>query len=224
MSYNTNRDKDSLVEREIAKFLDKNLYANDLLFSKSNRTDGKKEQIDGSDIVVSTADGKLDDAIVDEKVAARYANTDLNTFALELSFIGKQNNVHVGWFIDESKTTQYYLLGWITDADIPYNPKTKRYDTDLIREDNINSMDWVLVSRQAIVEFLNEKGYDHAMLSELSNSIRQRGYVKTKDFVNEVAMRYSDRYAEKPINILLTKDTYIKLSDYHGTITISKSK
>ena len=80
-----NRSKDSNVEREIAKFLDEHLYSNKGIFKEFARTDGKEEQIKGSDLILSTSDRKLDRVVVDEKVASRYANTALNTFSLELS-------------------------------------------------------------------------------------------------------------------------------------------
>ena len=83
----SNRENDAHVEREIAKFLDEHLYSNKEIFKEFVRTDGRDEQISGSDLILSTSDGKLDRVVVDEKVAARYANTNLNSFALELSFI-----------------------------------------------------------------------------------------------------------------------------------------
>jgi ABC-type ATPase involved in cell division len=218
-----NRANDSKVEREISKFLDENLYSNKEIFKEFARTDGKDEQIKGSDLILSTSDGKLDRVVVDEKVAARYANTGLKTFSLELSFIGRDGKRKNGWFTDYSKKTEYYLLGWINKAEIPYNKETERYETDLITKDNIKSLDWALVSRQKIMKFLEKKGWTLDRLALQDNKIRENGGVRTKEFINEVSFRYSDGYVEKPINILLEKSSYIEISDYHGTIEI-KSK
>lgn len=215
-----NRKNDMSVEREIAKFLDKHLYSDKSIFKSTNRTDTLNEQLQGSDILVSTTDSKLTDAVVDEKVASRYANKNLNTFSLELSFIGRNGNVMPGWFLDEKKTTQYYMLGWINHADIPYNSSKNRYETDLITEDNIKILDWALVSRERIIKELESKGYTLEQLSKIDKAIRNRGYVKTKDFVNGVSFRYSDSYIEQPINILLKKQTYQEIADYSGTINI----
>ena len=219
-----NRLNDSKVEREISKFLDENLYSNKDIFKEFARTDGKDEQIKGSDLILSTSDGKLDRVVVDEKVAARYANTDLNSFALELSFIGKDGTRRNGWFTDYSKKTEYYLLGWINKAEIPYNEEDKRYDTNLITKDNIKSLDWALVSRQKIMKFLEKKGWTLDRLALQDNKIRENGKVKTKEFINGISFRYSDSYVEKPINILLEKSSYIEISDYHGTIEIKPQK
>jgi ABC-type lipoprotein export system ATPase subunit len=216
-----NRANDSNVEREIAKFLDYNLYSNKDLFKEFVRTDEKDEQIKGSDLILSTSDGKLDRVVVDEKVAARFANTNLNSFALELSFIGRDGKRKSGWFTDYTKKTEYYLLGWINKADIPYDEENKRYDTNSITKDNIKNLDWVLVSRQKIMKFLEKKGWTLDRLALQDNKIRENGGVKTKEFINDVSFRYSDAYVEKPINILLQKESYIEISDYHGNIEIS---
>lgn len=216
-----NRANDSNVEREIAKFLDENLYSNKDLFKEFVRTDDKDEQISGSDLILSTSDGKLDRVVVDEKVAARFANTSLNSFALELSFIGRDGKRKSGWFTDYTKKTEYYLLGWINKADIPYDEEDKRYDTNSITKENIKNLDWVLVSRQKIMKFLEKKGWTLDRLALQDNKIRENGGVKTKEFINGVSFRYSDGYIEKPINILLERESYVGISDYHGTIEIS---
>ena len=213
-----NREKDSIVEREIAKFIDTHLYENKELFKEYARTDGKEEQINGSDVVLSTSDGKLNRVVVDEKVAARYANSGLGTFTLELSFIGRNGNKKCGWFIDNTKTTQYYLFGWLNKVDIPYNEKTKRWETDLINSENIKELEWCLVSKDKILKFLEKKGWTIEKLAKQDEAIRKKGYVKTKEFIDDVAFRYSDAYIEKPINIMLKKETYLKLSNYKGII------
>ena len=216
-----NRANDSKVEREIAKFLDENLYSNKEIFKEFARTDSKDEQIKGSDLILSTSDGKLDRVVVDEKVAARYANTNLNTFSLELSYIGKDGKRKCGWLTDNTNKTEYYLLGWINKADIPYDEINKRYDTNSITKDSIKSFDWVLVSKQKIMKCLEEKGWTLDRLSSQDKKIRENGGVKTKEFINGVSFRYSDIYVEKPINVLLEKETYFEISDYHGNINIS---
>ena len=79
-------------------------------------------------------------------------------------------------------------------------------------------MEWALVSRRKIQKFLEDKGWTLEKLSRQDEKIRENGSVATKDFIDDISFRYSGGYIEKPINILLKKETYIKLSDYHGTI------
>ena len=218
----TNRINDMKVEREIAKFLDEYLYSNKNMFKEFARTDTTDEQISGSDLILSTSDGRLNRVVIDEKVAARYANTKLDTFSLELSFINKNGNKMCGWFIDTSKKTEYYLFGWINKADILFNEEHNRFDTDSITKDNIKELEWVLVSRRKIMKFLEDKGWIIERLLKQDERIRENGKVKTKDFIDDVSFRYSDTYIEKPINILLKRNTYIKLSDYHGIINVEE--
>lgn len=215
-----NRKKDMAVEREIAAFLDEHLYPNKELFSEFARTDTYEEQMKGSDLILSSSDKKLYRVVVDEKVAARFANTSLDTFALEMSFIRRDGMKTCGWFLDYSKSTQYYLFGWITKADIEYDNEKKRWDTDTITKDKIRELEWCLVSRQKIAKFLEKKGWTLDKLAKQDNAIRERGCVKTFDFIDDVAFRYSDKYVEKPVNLLLKKKTYMDISEYHGKITV----
>lgn len=213
-----NRVNDSIVEREIAKFIDEKLYSDNSLFSEFIRTDNREDQLNGSDVILSTSDGVLNRSVVDEKVAARYANIELNTFSLELSFVNKGGFVRRGWFVDEKKKTEYYLFGWIVKADIPIIKKGKRYDTDKITKNRIKQLDWALVSREKINEYLKERGWTTERLVLQDKKIRENGKVSTKEFIDGVSFRYSEGYVEKPINILLKKEAYIELSHMHGTI------
>lgn len=215
-----NRKNDMVVEREIAVFLDEHLYNNVDIFTEFARTDTLDEQIAGSDLLLSTANGKLNRSIVDEKVASRYANKNLETFSLELSFLGKKNEKRCGWLLDDTKKTEYYLLGWIIEADIPYIENKKRYDTNQIDRNNIKKLQWALVKRDKIVKFLEKKGWTIEKLAKQDEKIRKQGYVATKEFIDGISFRYSDAYIEKPINLLLKKETYLELSELNGIINV----
>lgn len=215
-----NRKNDMAVEREIAAFLDKHLYSDKELFTEFARTDSLEEQVSGSDLLLSTKNNKLNRSIVDEKVASRFANRNLETFSLELSFLGKNGLKKCGWLIDTTKKTEYYLFGWILEADIPYIEEKKRYDTNMINQDNIKRLQWALVKRDKIMKFLEEKGWTLEKLAKQDEKIRKQGYVATKEFVDDISFRYSDAYIEKPINLLLKKETYIKLSELNGAINV----
>ena len=216
------REKDMPVEREVAAFLDKHLYSNTDIFSEFARTDGYEEQIRGSDVILSTTDKKLHRKIVDEKVAISRANVDLPTFSLELSFINKSGKKNIGWFLDSSKSTEYYLFGWIIKADIPFNEETGKWEYHELKRDNIHEFQWALVSREKIMKFLEKRGWTLDKLARQEEKIRERGYVKNpKVFVDDVSFFYTNRnprMIEKPINILLKKETYMELADEKGTI------
>lgn len=213
-----NRKNDMIIEREIATFFDENLYSNKELFSEFARTDDYDSQIKGSDLILSSSDGKLNRVVVDEKVGITRANTGLETFILELSFINKLGKKTCGWFLDTTKITDYYLFGWINKADIPYDEATKKWDTNKINKDNIKELEWALVSRKKIIKFLEDRGWTLEKLGRQDEKIREQGDVKTKAFIDDVSFRYSGNYIEKPVNILIKRETYIKLSDFHGII------
>ena len=215
-----NREKDQKVEREVAAFLDENLYSKLDIFEGFERTDTKEEQISGSDLILSTSDGLLYKKVIDEKVAIRYANTGLETFALELSFINRNGSEMIGWFLDHTKKTEYYLLGWITKADIPFDKEKKRWDVYSINRNNIRELDWVLVSRRKIMKFLEESGWTLDRITRQCNKIRKNEGVRTNGFISNVSFRYSPTYVEKPINILLKKSTFFELADLKGKISV----
>ena len=214
-----NRKNDMIIEREIASFFDENLYSNKELFSEFARTDDYDSQIKGSDLILSTSDGKLNRVVVDEKVGITRANTGLETFILELSFINKLGKKNCGWFLDSTKATDYYLFGWINKADIPYDETKKKWDTNKLNKNNIKELEWALVSRKKLIKFLEKKGWTLEKLARQDEKIREQKGVRTKEFIDEISFRYSENYIENPVNILIKRETYIKLSDLHGIIT-----
>ena len=137
MAYNTFRTKDMEAERELAKFLDKHLYTKDI-FTRADRTDNASTQIDGSDIILTIPSLGIEDAVVDEKASIYYINKDLRTFVLEVPFLNRGFHYSDGWFVDDSLSTEYYLMQWIK-ADVA--------DPWQVKENNITEIECVLVSK-----------------------------------------------------------------------------
>ena len=88
----------------------------------------------------------------------------------------------------------------------------------MIREDNIKELEWALVSRKKIFDFLIERGWTLERIIKQEEKIRKNKSVKTKEFINDVSFRYSEEKKKKPINILLKRETYLNLADYKGII------
>ena len=134
------RERDMQVERELARFMDKHLY-NDGRFTRAERTDSKEAQLRGSDIILSIPSLGIYDIIVDEKGMTQYMDNPLPTFSLELSFMDYGREI-TGWFVDESKSTQYYMFLW---------PRAKvRWNATC---DDILEVEYALVSRSAIQKY-----------------------------------------------------------------------
>ena len=205
MAYNTFRAKDMEAERELSKFLDKYLYTKEI-FSKADRTDDVDLQMAGSDIIVSIPSLGIENAVVDEKASIYYINKDLRTFVLEISFLNKGYNLNEGWFIDDSLSTEYYLMQWIkANVDDPWK----------VKESNITEIECVLVSKQVLKEYFIKEGYDKANLLTIAQQLRDSNRKMIAPAGKPYRFFYTPTLAEKPVNILLDKEEYIRLGAFH---------
>lgn len=210
----TYRGRDMNVEREIAKFLDKNLYTQ-AIFSRHERTDNLDIQMQGSDIILSIPSKGIKDAVVDEKALTHYINSNLPTFALELDFLSSRGDVIQGWLLDNTKTTEYYLLQWIW-ANKQWN----------IVCDDITKLRYLLVSRNKILQFLESQGLSSDVLMNKSKQIRAKykdtntGVFIDKQTGKDYWFYYSGQLAEKPINIVIRRKIYESLANLDGIIEV----
>lgn len=211
MAVSNLRNRDMSVEREIAMFLDMYLYS-DERFTQKERTDSIEAQMDGSDIIISIPSLNLQSIVVDEKAQTQYVNRPLPTFSLELSFLSSSNQLVEGWLIDMNKRTEYYLFQWIHRADKDWNIKTH----------DIRKLEYALVSRKKILDYLESYGYSIDRLKVLDSEIRSTGsfgaHYKTPD--KKFYFFFSTQLAEKPINVILRKEVIINLSEMKGIIEV----
>lgn len=225
-----NRKRDSAIEREMARFIDEHVYSDKSMFETFTRTDDIESQVGGCDVILTpTNEHKKrflsDELIVDEKVASRYANTPIGTFSLELSFKNKRGEVVDGWFLKDGLDTTAYLLGWVDEADIPLlfdDGKRRKYDVEKLTKDSVRSFEWCLVEKSDVKDWLGIRGWTEDRLREQENAIRSRGFVRDKSFIDGIAFRFSDRYVEEPINILLKRETYRDIARMKGVVEIVK--
>ena len=206
---NSYRGRDMHVERVIAQYLDEHLY-NDGRFTRHDRTDGREEQLKGSDIIISVPSLGIKDAIVDEKAITHYMIRQLQTFALELSFLSQSGNVVEGWLTDTEKVTEYYLMMWPL--------ATKPWTIEI---QDIKSIEYMLVKRSDILQWLASQGYTLDKLKEKANVIRETitengaiDKVNGKDFW----FFLTTKLAECPINVVIRKKVYESLALMKGTI------
>lgn len=206
---NSYRGRDMHVERVIAQYLDEHLY-NDGRFTRHDRTDGREEQLKGSDIIISVPSLGIKDAIVDEKAITHYMTRQLPTFALELSFLSQSGNVVEGWLTDTEKVTEYYLMMWPL--------ATKPWTIEI---QDIKSIEYMLVKRSDILQWLVSQGYTLDKLKEKANVIRETitengaiDKVNGKDFW----FFLTTKLAECPINVVIRKKIYESLALMKGTI------
>lgn len=193
------------AERELAKFLDKHLYTKDI-FTRSDRTDNASTQIDGSDIIISIPSLGIRDAIVDEKASIYYINKDLRTFVLEISFLNRGYQIQEGWFVNDQLSTQYYLMQWI---------KANVADPWQVKEGNITEIECVLVSKKKLKDYFEREGYDKTRLIQLSQQMRASQQKMLAPSGKPYRFFFTQNLAEKPVNILLNKEEYIRLGEFH---------
>ena len=193
------------AERELAKFLDKHLYSKDI-FTRAERTDNAYTQIDGSDIVLSIPSLNIQDAVVDEKASIYYINKDLRTFVLEISFLNRGYQIQEGWFVNDKLSTQYYLMQWI---------KANVADPWQVKEGNITEIECVLVSKKKLKDYFEREGYDKTRLIQLSQQMRASQQIMLAPSGKPYRFFFTQNLAEKPVNILLNKEEYIRLGEFH---------
>lgn len=198
------REYDEHCEKVMAQFLDEHFYKN-IGYTWRERVTDRERQVKGLDVILKR-DGKVYN--IDEKAAIRYTN-GLNTFALELSFLNRKGNRVDGWLIDEKKANDYFVFVWIN-----------KIEGELIENvDSFKEVEVALVSKEKIMIYLESLGWDVDKLLIKDERIRDGIDDNLGDIrKNGCKFSYSERLFEKPINILLPKQAYIKIADEHKII------
>lgn len=199
------RKYDEHCEKIISSILDKYFYTEPGI-TLFERVTNKQLQINGVDTLFSL-NGK--NYMVDEKAAIRWVG--LKTFSLELSFLGKDDQIRTGWLLDENKINDYFLFVWINEL----NHETIQ---DI---SSIKNIDVALVSKEKILKHLSSLGWTSERLIGKDYQIRNCDKPYLGDIKkNGCKFSFSKHLKEQPINILLPKETYIELADIYKNITL----
>lgn len=205
----TNRKFDTKVEKEVAKFLDENLYSKDI-FSRCDRTNDRERQLRGSDIIISIPKLNIENAVCDEKAASAYwwLEKSINTFSLEISSF--QNGIlRDGWIINDNLDTEYYLFCWL-------NATRKDFT-----KDDIRWLEYALVRKKDLIQYLESENLTREHILEnrdwILHNVKEKGAIG-KDKHKDLYFYYSPQLAERPVNIIVKKDVYLKLAILHGEI------
>lgn len=201
----TTREYDEHCEKVMGEFLDKYFY-NENIEGTITRVKDRKLQVKGVDVVIDDGDVKF---YIDEKAAIRYVG--LKTFALELSFINRQGDVNTGWLLDNKKINDYFLFVWINELN----------GTEIKDISSIKNVDVALVSKASIFRHLNSLGWSKNNLLEKDRRIRNNEDEYMGNILRDKCkFSYSEHLIEKPINILLPKETYMEIADLSINISI----
>ena len=192
------RKEDEKCSEIVSNFLDKNFYNKCKTFERVN---DKVNQVKGIDVIFELNDKKY---VCDEKAAIRYVNRYLNTFAMELSFINRNNTLNNGWLLDDKKINDSFLLIYIDKA-----------KNDILQnEDDIEDIELILIRKIKILEYLETLGWTKDKLIEKSNRIRINEDENCGSFKeNGCKFVCSKQLFEKPVNVLLLRENLRSLSD-----------
>lgn len=204
------RNEDERKTEIVNQFLDKYVYRYIFGFDNINRINDKDKQVKGVDIEF---DYNGFHYICDEKASTdeKYIKSYLPTFCLELSMINQIGELNVGWFVNSNLLTNSYCLVWVD--------KAKNCNINSI--DDIIEAEVIIVRKSKLNEYFTSKGWTTNTLKKKAENIRlnankneNMGNFKT----NGIKFSFSEYLPEKPVNVLLKRETYRELSDYRKII------
>lgn len=185
------RYEDVSLSDKIYSFLDNTFYKTET--SKFERVIDKDRQVKGLDVIF-TYNGKEYKA--DEKAAVRYRN--LTTYALELSFINRRNEVQEGWLVRDDLENDSYVFVWVDK-----NKFTEKESVTL-----------AVVTKDKLNKRLESLGWSKANLRKKMANIRDGKITNMGNLLTYgCKFTFSEKYVEKPINILLPREDYMEIAD-----------
>lgn len=220
MTKKSNFQADIQGEKILAGFMDKFFY-NKLDISNFKRFNGDSSvedlniQRNGIDLNFTFDNKKY---IIDEKASLHYPD-GLPTFAFELKFKNSSNLWRDGWFIDNSKLTTHYLISWV---------KRKSVDLKVLKEDDINTVEVILLEKKKLIDFLKENYNlnNEAIKNQVKLIINKNEFGQLHSIGDYKFPRFhytpSCKLQETPINLVIHKKTLIQLSDFHFIIYRNK--
>lgn len=206
-SYEEYRSADARACDILNKYMDQNVYP---LFVSSDRIDTFNEQVHGVDCTFTDFNGF--EYICDEKAALKWANKSLETQALELKYINRAGHLHRGWFLDESQQNNCYNFIY-TDL---LRDKNWVYDARDFKIEDIKEIECYIVRKERLKQYFSSIGWDDEKLLEKAREIRRtNGRCDMLDIEKDgLRFCFSKQLPEKPINVLVSRNTLLSLSDY----------
>ena len=214
-NYEKRRKSDNLREAATMEFLEERLYKGN---EKYKRNYDRKTQRLGIDFMLA-GDESSEEWNVDLKAAAgfKYAK-GLHTGCLECFARYKSGNVwkpYVGWFLNPEEINDSFMYAWIDEK---YGDKE-----DVEDKSDIKTIEVALVRKHKIIEYLVSIGWP---LERIESYIKENIVGHEKDYGTQRidGLKFNcPRWfydEERPINILVPRNIYIDLSDFHKSWTV----
>lgn len=194
------RKEDERISELVSELLDKHFYTK---FKKFARIDNFILQTCGIDTVFS---GKCDKKyLCDEKAAVQWINKPLHTYAFEVSYINRANEIQKGWLLDEHMVNNIYLCIYIDEAKVT-NPLTV--------EDFVQ-LTVIAVEKQVILGYFESIGFTKEKLLAKANKIRNNYNEPLGDIQNNGCRFVISRgLVEQPVNVLISRQILMQLATY----------
>ena len=87
-----------------------------------------------------------------------------------------------------------------------------------VKENNITEIECVLVSKEKLKKYFENEGYSKERLIEIAQNMRNNNRKMIAPDDKPYRFFFTQNLAEKPVNILLNKEEYIRLSEFHDII------
>jgi hypothetical protein len=210
----TSRAIDKDIEKEIAKFCDKHIYCDGASFRRCNNVNLQKSGVDG---FLSIPKLNINNAMTDEKAGSHYVNSPISTYLMELSQITKDGKEVDGWLLNENNKTEYYMLMYLW-ANVPTyydNNKKLLSDWSKIKYDNITLIEYYLVKKDNILDYINKCGFDKDRLHKAVKYLRENPNVDRVPTKYGFKFVISRQFKECPVNICIDKSVYNKICTIH---------
>ena len=150
----------------------------------------------------------------------KYINNPTNTFCTEVESI-IDGRVSDGWIIKD-QLTDYYLFVWIHKAILD--------DDNWIRNiEQLEKVEFMFVMKKDILGYLIHKGIDRNSCKQIAAGMRRGKFVTNETeylrtyIYNDVKFTLSKIIAEKPVNIVFSKNVLKKFRNSFGFMYENKT-
>lgn len=223
MTFKSNWKNDKKQEEILTKFFHKILfedYINKKYNTRSKLVDyntNKELQYDGVDILWEIDKNNIcHQKMIDLKAQTnKYINNPTNTFCTEVESI-IDGRVSDGWIIKD-QLTDYYLFVWIHKAILD--------DDNWIRNiEQLEKVEFMFVMKKDILGYLTHKGINRNLCKQIAAGMRRGKFVTNETeylrtyIYNDVKFTLSKIIAEKPVNIVFSKNVLKKFRNSFGFI------
>lgn len=171
-----------------------------------------KNLIANGDVKMKDKNGK--EILIAEKAQTKFINNPIPSFTLELGYFNgvvDMDHFKVGWLLNEDIGITHYMLIWVLDAD---------KDAEHLESFNeIHKVRICMIQRDKVFQMFSDNNLDIMELVErtanLTFNSTEVKYDKYREEIRDgMTIVQSLSYHEKPVNLKVSFDLYLKYADF----------